>query len=254
MREESEQEVVVRARLRERLLDQAHQGALRLERDQRDPVGRGLLGEAFAKLEDPPEWLTQARDRFLVPALPPLPLRTERLVLRQVTPEDADDVHAYYGRADVSEHLLTRALSRDETAVEIQRRLSLNGGDGTPPDGLGLVMVLEGRVVGDVVLIFQPPTYAQAELGWVVHPDFAGRGLVTEAARAMLELGFGHYGFMRMIAQLDARNARSAALCERLGMRREGLFRQDFWSKGEWTDTLRYALLAEEHDAAGPDV
>jgi RimJ/RimL family protein N-acetyltransferase len=47
-------------------------------------------------------------------------------------------------------------------------------------------------------------------------------------------------------AQLDARNDRSAALCERLGMRRESHKRRDFWSKGEWTDSLEYAVLADE--------
>jgi RimJ/RimL family protein N-acetyltransferase len=48
------------------------------------------------------------------------------------------------------------------------------------------------------------------------------------------------------VATLDARNARSAAVCERLGMRLECDKRADFWSKGEWTPTLEYALLADE--------
>ncbi|WP_104105193.1 GNAT family protein [Nocardioides sp. 616] len=246
-----QQELVVRALLRERLLDQAHQGALRLEADRRDNVARGLLGEAAAKLLDPPSWVTEARDRLLLPLPPELPLRTERLVLRRVQLDDVDDLHSYYGRADVSELLLSEPMSRDKTAVEIRRRLGMDGDDPEPPQGLGLAMELAGRVVGDVVLMFKAPEYAQAELGWVVHPDVAGQGLATEAARAMLQLGFGHYGFMRLTAELDARNERSAALCERLGMRREGYFRQDYWSKGRWTDTLRYALLAEEFFAGG---
>jgi len=47
-------------------------------------------------------------------------------------------------------------------------------------------------------------------------------------------------------AQLDARNTASARLCERLGMTLEAHLRQDWWSKGEWTDTLVYGLLADE--------
>ena len=111
-------------------------------------------------------------------------------------------------------------------------------------DGIGLVVELDGRVVGRVSLEFIGSD--QAELGWVVHPDVGGRGIATEAALALLELGFGHYGFHRIKAELDPRNDASRRLCERLGMRREGHRLQDFWCKGEWTDTYEYALLASE--------
>lgn len=66
----------------------------------------------------------------------------------------------------------------------------------------------------------------------------------------MLRLGFEHFGLRRIVANLDARNNRSAALCERLGMRRECHKLGDFWSKGEWTDSYEYALLADEWRAA----
>jgi RimJ/RimL family protein N-acetyltransferase len=80
----------------------------------------------------------------------------------------------------------------------------------------------------------------------VLDPRVAGRGIATEAARALVDLAFDHYGVHRVWAQLDARNEPSAALCERLGMRRESHKRRDFWSKGEWTDSYEYAVLAEE--------
>jgi RimJ/RimL family protein N-acetyltransferase len=53
------------------------------------------------------------------------------------------------------------------------------------------------------------------------------------------------------LAQLDPRNAASARLCDRLGMRREAYFREDMWFEGEWGDTAVYALLAAEWRAAG---
>jgi RimJ/RimL family protein N-acetyltransferase len=80
----------------------------------------------------------------------------------------------------------------------------------------------------------------------VFHPDHTGQGFATEAVRAVLGLAFDFYRMHRVVAQLDARNERSARLCERVGMRREGHLRQDWWSKGEWTDTLVYGLLAAE--------
>jgi RimJ/RimL family protein N-acetyltransferase len=173
--------------------------------------------------------------------LPPLPIRTERLVLRLRRPEDLADLHSFYGRDDVATYLLHDAF----TLPQLEEHFAgLAAGD---DDGIGLVVELDGRVVGRVSLELCSP--GQGELGWVVHPDVGGRGVATEAARAMLELGFGHYGLHRIKAELDGRNDASRRLCERLGMRQEGHRLQDYWSKGEWTDTYEYALLASEWNA-----
>ena len=177
------------------------------------------------------------RDHFS-PAPPDLPIRTERLLLRSREPRDTDDLHAIYGRQDVSEFLLTPSLARDELEDMLADRASAE------EDGFGLVLELDGRVVGEVGLVFRSPTVA--ELSWVIHPDVGGRGLATEATAALIDLGFGHYACHRIFAELDPRNTASMRMCERLGMRRESHRLSDFWSKGEWTDTYEYALLASE--------
>lgn len=107
-----------------------------------DHVGRGMLGEAVERLEDlvlplttydalrfgdrPGTWqrLEQVRRDHLTPPLPDLPIRTRRLVLRRATPADADDLHAYYGRDDVTEHLLHETFSRPEVDDMLRRRLA----------------------------------------------------------------------------------------------------------------------------------
>jgi L-amino acid N-acyltransferase YncA len=53
-------------------------------------------------------------------------------------------------------------------------------------------------------------------------------------------------GKHRITASCDARNAASAGVLEKLGMRREGHLRKSTWAKGEWTDDLLYGLLREE--------
>lgn len=234
-------------------------GLARLGETPRDHVGRGMVGEAIARLEDlllprtsyddlrfgrrPGTWqrVQQARED-LTPPLPELPIRTERLVLRRATMDDADDMYAYYGRADVTEHLLHEVFTRPEIDDVLRRRLT------GPRDHLAcnLFIELEGRVVGDLVLFLKGEGHDMAEIGWVLNPDVGGRGIATEAATAMIDLAFGHYGVHRLYADLDTRNARSAALARRLGMRREMDAQGDFWSKGEWTDSQRWAVLAEE--------
>ncbi|MDQ4052803.1 MAG: GNAT family N-acetyltransferase [Actinomycetota bacterium] len=180
------------------------------------------------------------------PTAPTLPLRTERLVLRAAVPSDLPALLSYYGDPVVVRHLLHDVL--DEALVaEKLKKFQANTAPGSVGDTLSLVVEHDGEVAGDLMLRFtfgDPPSVA--EVGWVFNPAYAGQGFATEAARAMLDLGFRHFGLHRIFAQLDARNASSARLCERLGMTREAHFRKDFWSKGEWTDSAHYGLLREE--------
>ena len=96
-------------------------------------------------------------------------------------------------------------------------------------------------VVGEIFFALRSLANQTAEIGWVFHPAAAGQGYATEAAAGVLDLAFGPFGLHRVIAQLDPANERIVALCRRLGMRHEALFRQDVWSKGAWGDTVVYA-------------
>jgi RimJ/RimL family protein N-acetyltransferase len=103
-----------------------------------------------------------------------------------------------------------------------------------------------GRLVGDVVLFFRSRADRGGEIGYVFHPDAGGRGYATEACSAVLGLAFDGLGLHRVVARLDARNEASARLAARLGMRQEAHFLRNELFKGEWTDELVFALLAEE--------
>ena len=159
-------------------------------------------------------------------------------------PYAAGDVDAFvdaWASEEWTSLLLTRPMNPAEVAEMVHRRM-----DPTDQQFVGLVLEHDGAVVGDAMLHLQGTGLSEGEIGWTVVPQHVGRGFATEAARAVLRLGFEHYGLRRIVANLDARNDRSAALCERLGMRRESHKIGDFWSKGSWTDSYEYALLAEE--------
>jgi aminoglycoside 6'-N-acetyltransferase len=175
----------------------------------------------------------------------PVPLTTGRLTLRLYRPEDLEPSLEYYGDPEVARYLLEDAWTREDAESRIAKRIARSGID-EPGSALALVVEHEDVVVGDVALWTTGDTVSRGEVGWVFHPEHTGQGFATEAVRALLGLAFDYYEMHRVVAQLDARNERSARLCERLGMTREGHLRQDWWSKGEWTDTLVYGMLAEE--------
>jgi RimJ/RimL family protein N-acetyltransferase len=173
------------------------------------------------------------------------PLRTDRLVLRMMVEADVDDIHAYQSRADVCRYLLFEPRTRDVVAANVAEHAQenvLTTAGGT----WRLAVVLDGRVIGDVYFSIKHVGQETAEIGWTLHPDFHGRGYMSEAAAAVLRLAFEEIGVHRVFAVLDPRNAGSSVLCRRLGMRPEAYFVEDMWFKGEWADTAIYALLARE--------
>ncbi|TBN58521.1 N-acetyltransferase [Glaciihabitans arcticus] len=161
-----------------------------------------------------------------------------------MTLEDVDAVHSYQSLPEVAEYQLFEPRSREAVLEKVTGfasalRLESDG------DYLQVAVEESGRLIGDVYFAIKSVDNLCGEIGWTFHPDAQGRGFATEAARAMLELGFG-LGLHRVVAELDPRNAASVALCLRLGMRHEAHFVEDMMFKGSWADTGVYALLARE--------
>jgi RimJ/RimL family protein N-acetyltransferase len=102
------------------------------------------------------------------------------------------------------------------------------------------------RVIGAIYFHLTSVDDATAEIGWAVTPGYQGRGYAAEAARAVIDVGFGPVGLHRVYAELDPRNDASVALCLRLGMRHEAHFVENMWFKGMWADTGIYGVLGRE--------
>lgn len=178
---------------------------------------------------------------------PDFPLTTDRLRLRPFTRGDVDAVFGYRGREDVARYLFDPPLSREECALAIQQRTAQTG---FAEEGDRIVLAVEtlddGKLVGEVSLIWRSVEARQGEMGWIFHPAFQGRGYASEAANAMLDLGFTGGDLHRIFARCDARNEPSWRLMERLGMRREAHFREHALFKGGWDEEFYYAILRKE--------
>ncbi|HSS67519.1 MAG TPA: GNAT family N-acetyltransferase [Nocardioidaceae bacterium] len=178
---------------------------------------------------------------------PDFPLRTERLLIRPLTLEDVDALHAYRSIPEVCRFVPFEPMDKDEIAARIGRQWASRE---LTDDGqvfiLGVEVVESGIVVGDVMLAWSSREHATGEIGWIQHPEHSGHGYATEAARALLELGFDGIGLHRMMARLDERNEASTRLCQRLGMRQEARLVENEWFKGEWTNELDFAILDYE--------
>lgn len=180
------------------------------------------------------------------------PRYTRRLELRFHTAEDAADLLRVYSQESVARYLLEDRWDEEYTQEQLAKRISRVTLD-QEPHALALVVANDtGRYVGDLALWLTDIPHRQAEIGWVSDPQCAGLGYLREAASELLTLAFGPLRVHRVVAHMDARNAASAALAERLGFRKEGYLRGDLFSKNEYTDTLIYGMLAEDLPTCEP--
>jgi RimJ/RimL family protein N-acetyltransferase len=178
---------------------------------------------------------------------PTYPLETDRLLLRPYADADLEALHDLERREDTARYLYNEPLSLDATRAQLKRRMKLSTID-DDQDELVLAALLKesGALVGHVSLQRVSREHRQGEIGYVLHPDHQGYGYATEAAAFLLRLGFEALDMHRIVGRLDARNAASARVLERLGMRLEAHLRENELVKGEWCDELIYAILASE--------
>ncbi len=184
---------------------------------------------------------------------PSYPVRTERLLLRPLTLDDTDGLLRYRSRPDVCRYVpfepMTRADITDRIAGVWARTELTDEGQALT---LGVAVAATGRLVGDVVLFWRSREHQGGEVGYVLDPDQGGQGYATEAAEALLRLGFEDLGLHRIIARIDERNEPSARLARRLGMRQEARLVENELFKGEWSNELDFAMLAAEWRARHP--
>ena len=176
-----------------------------------------------------------------------LPITTDRLVLRDLRPDDLDAMHAYTSHRDVTRFLFWGPNTLEETCGSLSAFIAAQAETPRIVYELGLTLKGDGRLVGALCLYrgdFEIRN--DAEIGFVLHPDHWGNGYVTEAARALMSAGFANLGLHRIWASCDARNEASVRVLEKLCMRREATFRSSRKAAEGWVDEHRYAVLRSE--------
>jgi len=178
-------------------------------------------------------------------------LTSERLTLRRFRPDDVGIFVAYRSDPQVARYQGWDAPYPREAAERLIGDLLARHPD-TPGQWFQFAVTLRatGELIGDLGSSTDAQDERQAEIGFTLRPGFTGRGYATEAVRLLVGYLFTVRGKHRVRADCDPRNTASAAVLERIGMRREGWLRESTWDKGEWTDDLLYAVLDREWAAA----
>jgi ribosomal-protein-alanine N-acetyltransferase len=176
----------------------------------------------------------------------PAPSERPRVRLRELRLEDEAEL---LERARAS-----RSLHRpwSNVADTHQRFEELFATSRSPTEALFLIVRVDDGAIAGYARLSQILLghFRSAYLGYAAFVPFTGRGYMTEGLRLVLREAFGPIGLHRVEANVQPDNARSIALVERLGFRREGYSPRYLKIGGRWRDHVRYAILAEDFPAA----
>ncbi len=171
-------------------------------------------------------------------------LLTQRLRLRRFEPRDAAGLHACFGDPEAMRFW---DFPTCKTMAETEKALAWLGKTTSPYERLAWAVAdrAKDRCIGMLNYHHREARNKRLELGYIVARSHQGRGLGTEATRAVLDYCVGTLGAHRVHALIHPDNRASIKLAERLGFRCEGGPLTDYWCvAGRYVDAMLYAFLA----------
>lgn len=172
-------------------------------------------------------------------------LSTPRTVLRELTKSDATAIHELRSDAAVMQFIPKPLTVRVEEAARMIQSFHLAARQG---DSIlwGLTVKGSVKVMGYIGFWRILKAHHRAEIGYALHPDLWGQGLMSEAVAATLCHGFREIGLHSVEAAVAPENVASIHVLERNGFVLEGHFKENFRANGVFMDSLVYSLLDPE--------
>ncbi len=177
----------------------------------------------------------------------PMPvLDCDRLELRPMRVNDAEDMYEYAKLEEVTKYLLWsphESLSYTESYLSyVQSRYR----DGAFYDW-AIVLKEEYKMIGTCGFTKIDRENNSGEIGYVINPAYSGKGYACEAVRRVLELAFNELNLNRIEAKYIIGNDASFRVMEKCNMKSEGTARESMKVKGEYKDIGTCAILKTEY-------
>ena len=177
-------------------------------------------------------------------AMYPVKLLGEKVAIREFRDDDEDQVLAIVGDDRVTAWLSYNSRTREETRAMLAGAVERAQSDPRPDYYLAIVLPDTDRLIGFTRIGLDG--VKAGKLGYALHHDEWGKGYATDAARTMMDFGFGDLGLHRISVAIGPENTGSIAVAERLGFRYEGHIRHHVYTNDEWRDSLLYSVLEHE--------
>jgi RimJ/RimL family protein N-acetyltransferase len=172
-----------------------------------------------------------------------LPLRTQRLLLRDFREEDFEAMCRYALDARVTRYLFLAPKTPAQAREHFDRILAWQ--EQRPREVFELAIELQAQepaaqLAGACNLTLLAP--GEGDIGYMLRHDLWRQGFATEVACALRDVAFGTFGLERVISTIDVRNEASIRVIEKAGLRWEATYRKFRRARGQWRDCHLYSM------------
>lgn len=174
-------------------------------------------------------------------------IQTERLIIKEISWEDADKVHTIHSIPEVDE-FNTLGLPKDiEETKELIRPTIEEQSSKIRKQFAWIVSKKEsGKLIGLCGMFLTADKFKMAEIYYKLIPQHWGNGYATEIARALVSFGFDDLKLHRIEAGAAVENIQSLKVLEKIGMTKEGIRRKILPIRGKWIDGYQYAIVEDD--------
>ncbi|PFG05211.1 RimJ/RimL family protein N-acetyltransferase [Bacillus sp. es.034] len=171
-------------------------------------------------------------------------LSNERLWLREFTMRDWIGVHTYASQEIVCQYQPWGPNTEKDSQDFVNQ--AIKDSRQKPRTRFIFAIIYDEMVIGAGEFNIRDFTNKVGEIGYIVNPDYWGKGIATEVATLLIDFGFGELKLHRIYATCDPRNIGSSRVLEKVGMTKEGRLREGLLMKDGWRDSSLYSVLEHE--------
>ena len=172
-------------------------------------------------------------------------LESERLVLRRLKDSDAPEVYKIRSNLERMKFIPRPILQNEEEALAMIQMMNAKIDENTDINW-GVCLKNSDKIIGFMGFYRVQPESYRTEIGYMILPEYDGKGYVSEAVTTMLNYAFNTVGFHSVEAVIDPNNFGSARVLEKNGFRKEAHFIENFFWNNEFIDSVHYGILKRE--------
>ena len=174
-------------------------------------------------------------------------IETDRLILRRMMVKDYEDMYLYARRSDVTKYLTWKSHTSPMYTKEYLEYIATKYSLGEFYDW-AVIDKREQKMIGTCGFTRFDFHSNSAEVGYVLNPEYWGKGYATEAVKAVVKFGFETIGVVRIEAKYMEGNAASRRVMEKVGMSYEGMMRSALLVENEYKNIGVCSILLDEYE------
>ncbi len=172
---------------------------------------------------------------------------TERLLLREITWNDLEEIHKLHSVPEIDEYNTLGVPENLEATRELIRSdVESKKADPQSRYTWRIILVSSGDFIGLAGMTISNDKFRLGDIYYKLLPDYWGEGYATEVAKNLILVGFDKFKLHKVEAGVATENERSIRVLEKAGMIREGLRRKILPIRGEWKDNYHYAIVEDD--------